>query len=173
MTDTNGADTTPPPSTPPRLPPSPPVGTPLAYPPVWQAALLLAGAGLAGATAFNGFIVRAAEQRRGTHALAFLSIASVAVAAGAFVLLAFRVWPRRVRKAWPSLAQCLLIAAAAAGLAIGACGGWSAIPDRRLVWPLTAALAAAFVAGAAVTIGAGELFVIVIVRLIMKKLDAR
>ena len=41
---------------------------------------------------------------------AFLFVASVPFAAGAFALLVFRLWRRRVAESWPSLGQAALMA---------------------------------------------------------------
>ena len=50
-------------------------------------------------------------------------------AAGAFALLVFRLWRRRVAESWPSLGQAALMAFAGAVLAVGGCGGWAATMD--------------------------------------------
>jgi hypothetical protein len=154
----------------PALPPSVPSDTPAGYPSLWQAALLFAAAGLTAGGACAGFI---SSSGRGGGALSFLFFASIPFAAGAFALLVFRLWRRRAREAWPSLVQCLLMAVAGVILGIGGCGGWAATMDTSAMWPIAMALAAAFVVGVAIVLGAGELFLIGIVRLIMGKPGAR
>jgi hypothetical protein len=156
---------------PPSLPPSIPAGAPSGRPSLWQAGLIFLAAGLTAGGACAGFA--SAGGRGGSDALAFLFIASVPVAAGAFALLVFRLWRRRAREAWPSLAQCLLMAVAGVVLGVGGCGGWAATMDTSALWPIAVALGAAFVIGAAFVVGAGELFLIGIVRLIMRRPGAR
>lgn len=156
---------------PPALPPSVPAETPAGYPSLWQAGLLFVAAGLTAGGACAGFL--SMSGRRGSDGLAFVFFASLPFAAGAFTLLVFRLWRRRAREAWPSLAQCLLMLVAGVVLGIGGCGGWAATMDTSAMWPIAMALAAAFVAGAAIAVGAGELFLIGIARLIMGKPGAR
>lgn len=158
----------PPPS---ALPPSVPADAPAGYPSLWQAGLLFVAAGLTAGGACAGFLSTAG--RGGNDALAFLFFASIPFAAGAFTLLLFRLWRRRAREAWPSLAQSLLMAVAGVVLGIGGCGGWAATMNTSAMWPIAIALAAAFVIGVAIVLGAGELFLIGIVRLIMGKPGAR
>ena len=102
-----------------------------------------------------------------------LFVASVPFAAGAFALLVFRLWRRRVAEAWPSVGQALLMALAGGALAIGGCGGWAATMEASAIWPVAMALGAVFVIGSALVLGAGELFVIGIFRLIVKRPGAR
>ena len=153
------------------LPPSVPADAPAGYPSLWQAGLLFAAAGLTAGGACAGFV--SSGGRGGSEPFAFLFIASLPIAAGAFALLAFRLWRRRAREAWPGLAQCLLMAVAGVVLGIGGCGGWAATMDTSAMWPIAVALGAAFVVGVAMTVGAGELFLIGIVRLILKRPGAR
>ena len=160
-----------PPGTPPSTLPSVPADTPAGYPSLWQAGLLFAAAGLTAGGACAGFL--STGGRGGNDALAFLFFASLPFASGAFALLVFRLWRRRAREAWPSLAQCLLMAVAGVVLGIGGCGGWAATMDTSAMWPIAMALAAFFVVGVAIAVGAGELFLIGIVRLIMGRPGAR
>jgi hypothetical protein len=152
-------------------PPSLPADTPAGYPSHWQAALIFVAAGLTAGGACAGFV--SSGGRGGSEPFAFLFIASLPIAAGAFALLVFRLWRRRAREAWPSLAQCLLMAVAGVVLGIGGCGGWAATMDTSAMWPIAMALAASFVVGVAIAVGAGELFLIGIARLIMRKPGAR
>ena len=156
---------------PPSAPPALPADTPAGYPSLWQAALLFFAAGLTAGGACAGFL--SAGGRGGSDGLAFLFIASLPVAAGAFALLVFRLWRRRAREAWPSLVQSLLMAVAGVVLGIGGCGGWAATMDTSALWPIAFVLGAAFVIGGAIAVGAGELFLIGIVRLIMGRPGAR
>jgi hypothetical protein len=167
MTDT----TEPAGSAAPPPPPSRPADTPAGYPSLWQTGLLFAAAGLTAGGACAGFISMGG--RRGSDGLAFLFFASLPFAAGAFTLLVFRLWRRRAREAWPSLVQCLLMIVAGVVLGIGGCGGWAATMDASAMWPIAVVLGAAFVVGVAMTVGAGELFLIGIVRVIMGKPGAR
>ena len=168
MTDTNGPSSTPPPAVPPSLP----AGEPAGYPSLWQAALIFVAAGVTAGGACAGFLSNLSG-RGGSDGLAFLFFASLPFAAGAFALLVFRLWRRRAREAWPSVAQCMLMAVAGVGLGIGGCGGWAATMDTSAMWPIAAVLGAVFIAGAAIAVGAGELFLVAIVRLIMGKPGAR
>jgi hypothetical protein len=159
-----------PPGTPPSpLPPSIPAGAPGGHPTLWRPALLFLAAGVtAGACAvYSGLGGSAGD------ALALLSVATAPIAAGAFVLLAFRLWRRRAREAWPSLAQCLLIAVAGVVLGVGGCGGFLLTLDASSAGTLSVVLGGVFVVGAAIVLGAGELLLIGIVRLILKKPGAR
>jgi hypothetical protein len=160
----------PPPGPPPSpLPPSIPAGAPGGYPGLWQPALVFLTAGLtAGAAAvFSALGGDAAD------VLALLALPTAPIAAGALVLLVFRLWRRRVREAWPSLAQCLLIAVAGVVLGVGGCGGFLLTLDASSAGTLSVVLGGVFVVGAAIVLGAGELLLIGIVRLILKKPGAR
>ena len=152
-------------------PPSLPADTPAGYPSLWQAALIFVAAGVTAGGACAGFV--SSGGRGGSEPFAFLFFASLPFAAGAFALLVFRLWRRRAREAWPSLAQCLLMAVAGVVLGIGGCGGWAATMDTSAMWPIAMALAASFVVGVAIAVGAGELFLIGIARLVMKRPGAR
>ena len=152
-------------------PPVLPAETPAGYPSIWQAALIFVAAGLTAGGACAAFL--SSGGRGGSDGLAFLFLASLPVAAGGFTLLVFRLWRRRAREAWPSLVQCLLMAVAGVVLGIGGCGGWAATMDTSALWPIAFVLGAAFVIGGAIAVGAGELFLIGIVRLIMRKPGAR
>ncbi len=68
-------------------------------------------------------------------------------AAGAFALLVFRLWRRRVAESWPSLGQAALMALAGAALAVGGCGGWAMTMEASALLPIAFTLGAAFVAG--------------------------
>ena len=92
---------------------------------------------------------------------------SVPFAAGAFALLVFRLWRRRVAESWPSLGQAALMVLAGAGLAVGGCGGFAMTMEASALLPIAVALGAVFVAGLALAIGAGELFLIAMARLMM------
>ena len=94
-------------------------------------------------------------------------------AAGAFALLVFRLWRRRVAEAWPSLGQAALMGLAGAVLAVGGCGGWAMTMEASTLLPIAFALGAVFVAGLALAIGAGELFGIALLRLIFGRPGAR
>ena len=85
----------------------------------------------------------------------------------------FRLWRRRQREAWPSVAQTVLMGLAGGVLAAGGCGGWAVLTDTSLLLPLAIALFAVFVLGLAFAIGAGELFVISVFRLIFRRPGAR
>ena len=88
-------------------------------------------------------------------------------AAGAFALLVFRLWRRRVAESWPSLGQAALMALAGAVLAVGGCGGWLMTMEATALLPIAFTLGAVFVAGLALAVGAGELFLIAIARLMV------
>ena len=101
---------------PPMTPPSLPPGTPAGRPRIWQAAAAVRRLRPAWPAA------RAPRScRRRPHARsapsdlwAFLFVASMPFAAGAFALLVFRLWRRRVAEAWPSLGQAALMGLAGA-----------------------------------------------------------
>ena len=173
MTDTTGPagsqPTTFPP--PPGVPPSLPAGSPAGRPTVWQVALIFAAAGLLAGGACAKFLEHPNAARSDKWALLF--VLSVPLAAAAFVLLAFRLWRRRRGEAWPGLAQCLLIGVAGAVLAVGGCGGFALTVESSALAALNMGLAAFFVIGVATVVGAGELFLIGIGRLIFKRPGAR
>ena len=150
--------------TPPSLPP----GTPAGRPRIWQAVVLFAAfGGLAGgscAAFLSGNIGRASAAN---DLWSLLFVASMPFAAGAFALLVFRLWRRRVAEAWPSLGQAALMGLAGAGLAVGGCGGWAMTMEASTLLPIAFTLGAVFVAGLALAIGAGELFLIAIARLMV------
>jgi len=100
---------------------------------------------------------------------ALLFAASMPVAAGAFALLVFRLWRRRVVEAWPSLEQAGLIAIAGAGLAFGGCGGFAMTSDATLLLPIAITFGAVFVAGLALAVGGGELGAMAMLRLIFRR----
>lgn len=160
-----------PPSSAPAGAPFLPPGTPAGRPRIWQAALLfIAFGGIAG-----GACAAFASRTNGpvTDALMFLFLASVPLAAGAFALLVFRLWRRRVAEAWPSVAQALLMSVAGVALAIGGCGGWAMTGVTDALFPLAMGLGALFVAGIGLALGAGELFAIALGRLIFGRPVAR
>jgi len=152
-------------SGPPTLPP----GTPAGRPRIWQAVLLVAAfGGLAGGSC-AAFM--AAPNSPTADLWSFVFAASMPFGAAAFALLVFRLWRRRVAEAWPTLGQAMLLVLAGGVLAIGGCGGWAVTMET--VWPIAMGLAAVFVLGTALAVGAGELFVIAIFRLIFKRPGAR
>src|SRR5215218_1961424 len=153
----------PPPVIPAPLPtPIVPPGTPAGRPRLWQAVLLFAAfGGLAGGSC-AAFLNH--PSGGSSDAWSLLFVATVPFAAGAFALLVFRLWRRRLAEAWPSLGQAVLLGLAGCGLAVGGCGGWAATMQ---VAPIGFALGAAFVAGTALAVGAGELFCIALARLIL------
>ena len=160
MTDTPDLPPTP---TPTSLPPD----TPAVRPRIWQAALLVVASGLiAGgscATVLGGF----SSQGTSSDLWSLLFVLAVPFAAAALALLVFRLWRRRVAESWPSLGQAALMAVAGAVLAVGGCGGWAATMDVTGLMPIAVALGAAFVLGTALVIGAGELFLIAMARLMV------
>ena len=157
-----GASPTPPLAVPPR-PPHPAVGRPR----IWQAAVLFAAFGLlAGgscAAVFGGF----ASHGTSSDVWSLLFVLTMPFAAGAFALLMFRLWRRRVAESWPSLGQAALMGLAGAALAVGGCGGWLMTMEASTLLPIAVALGAVFVAGLALAIGAVELFFIAIARLMV------
>ena len=159
----------PPPGPPPVLPPSIPAGAPGGYPGLWQPALLFLAAGL---TAVASGVYSELGGGAG-DALALLALATAPIAAGALVLLVFRLWRRRAREAWPSVVQCLLLGVGGVALGIGGCGGFLLTLDASSAGATSVVLAGVFVVGAAVALGAGELLVIGIFRLILQRPGAR
>ena len=154
---------------PPMTPPSLPPGTPAGRPRIRQAVVLLAAfGGLAGGSCAAFLSGNIGHPSTVTELWSLLFVASVPFAAGAFALLVFRLWRRRVAEAWPSLGQAALMGLAGAGLAVGGCGGWAVTMDATALLPIAVALGgAAFVLGTALALGSGELFLIAIARLMM------
>ena len=108
-----------------------------------------------------------------TELWSLVFVASMPFAAGAFALLVFRLWRRRVAESWPSLGQAALMGLAGAALAVGGCGGWAMTMEASALMPIAFTLGAAFVMGLALALGAGELFAITLVRLIFGRPGAR
>lgn len=153
---------------PPMTPSSLPPGTPAGRPRIWQAALLFIALGLLAGGSCAVFLSGNTGRPFGTSELwSFLFVASVPFAAGAFALLVFRLWRRRVAESWPSLGQAALMALAGAVLAVGGCGGWLMTMEASALLPIAFTLGAVFVAGLALAIGAGELFLIAVARLMV------
>jgi hypothetical protein len=152
-----------PPVTPSSLPP----GTPAGRPRIWQTALLFIALGLLAGGSCAGFFSRLSGHGGTGDLWAFLFVVSVPFAAGAFALLVFRLWRRRVAESWPSLGQAALMALAGAVLAVGGCGGWLMTMEASALLPIAFTLGAVFVAGLALAIGAGELFLIAVARLMV------
>ena len=139
-------------------PPHPPAGRPR----IWQAALLFLAFGLLAAGSCAAFLMNAGA--RNADALALVFAATVPIAAAALTLLLFRIVRRRYAESWPTLGQCLLIGVAGAVLAAGGCGVWAATMEAA--FPVSMLFGAAFVLGLAFAVGAGELFLIALGRLI-------
>jgi hypothetical protein len=154
---------------PPMTPPSLPLGTPAGRPRIWQAVVLLAAfGGLAGGSCAAFLSGNIGHPSTVTELWSMLFVVSVPFAAGAFALLVFRLWRRRaVAEAWPSLGQAALLGLAGAGLAVGGCGGWAMTMEASTLLPIAFTLGAVFVAGLALAIGAGELFLIALARLMV------
>ena len=170
MTDTPDLPPAPaaPPPMPAPLPPILPPGTPAGRPRIWQAAVLLLVFGLLAGGSCAAFLSGNFAHSSGTNDLwSLLFVATLPVAAGAFALLVFRVWRRRLAESWPTLGQAALLGLAGSVLAVGGCGGWAMTMDATALLPIAFALGAAFVAGIALGVGAVELFVIAFARLIM------
>jgi len=170
MTDTPDL----PPATPaestvvPAGPPSLPPGAPAGRPRIWQAALLLAAFGLLAGGSCAAFLSGNIGRSSAANDLwSLLFVGSVPFAAGAFALLVFRLWRRRLAEAWPSVGQAALMAIAGSVLAVGGCGGWAMTMEAAALLPIGFALGAAFVAGLALAVGAGELFLIAVARLMV------
>jgi hypothetical protein len=155
----------------PDLPPdtsvSLPPGTPVGRPRIWQAALLFVACGAIAGSSCTAFLGGVSSERGTGDLWPFLFIVSTPVAAGAFALLVFRLWRRRVAEAWPSVGQAVLMAVAGVVLAVGGCGGWAMTMDATALVPLAVTLGALFVAGVALAVGAGELFLVAIARLMV------
>lgn len=152
----------------PDLTPSLPPGTPAGRPRIGQAALLFVAFGIIAGGSCAAFLSRMTNTPAGLSDLwSFLFVASVPFAAGAFALLVFRLWRRRFAESWPSVGQALLMGVAGAALAIGGCGGWLAIMEASEIWPIAMALGALFVLGLSLAVGAGELFLVGLARLIL------
>jgi hypothetical protein len=161
MTDT--PDLPPPPVPPPSLPPATPAGRPR----IWQAALLFAAFGLLAGGSCAAFLGGMSTHGTSSDVWSVLFVASMPFAAGAFALLVFRLWRRRVAESWPSLGQAALMGLAGAGLAVGGCGGWAMTMEASALLPIAFTLGAVFVAGLALAVGAGELFLVAIARLMV------
>jgi hypothetical protein len=148
-----------------------PPGEPTGRPSVWQAAVIFVALGLAAAGSCAAFL----DQPSGgsSEAWSLVFVASVPLAAAALALLVFRLWRRRQREAWPSVAQAVLMALAGAILAGGGCGGWAMTVGVSVLLPLAVLLFVAFVVGLLVAIGAGELLVLSVFRLMFKRPGAR
>ena len=173
MTDTPDLPPAPP-AAPPAGPPSLPPGAPAGRPRIWQAALLFAAFGLLAGGSCAAFLSGNVGRSSTANDLwSLLFVASLPVAAGAFTLLVFRVWRRRVAESWPSLGQAALLGLAGTALAVGGCGGWAMTMEASALLPLAFTLGAAFVAGLALAIGAGELFAIALFRLMAGRPGAR
>lgn len=155
-----------PPSTP-AVPSSLPPGTPVGRPRIAQAALLFVAFGIIAGGSCAAFLGGFSSRGTSSDVWSFLFVASVPFAAGAFALLVFRLWRRRFSEAWPSVGQALLMGVAGAGLAIGGCGGFTMTMEGAALLPIAFGLGAAFVAGTALAIGAGELFLVGLARLIL------
>ncbi len=150
-----------------------PPGTPVGRPRIWQAALLLLAFGGVAGGSCAAFLGGMSTHGTSSDAWSFLFIVSVPFAAGAFALLVFRLWRRRVAEAWPSLGQAALMILAGGILAVGGCGGWAVTMDTSALVAISFALAAVFVAGLALAVGGGELFLLSLVRLILRRPGAR
>jgi len=153
---------------PPVMPPHVPPETPAGRPRIWQAVVLCLAFGvIAGGScaAFLGGMTTGAQGMGDLWSIVF--VASVPFAAGAFALLVFRLWRRRVAESWPSLGQAALMGLAGAVLALGGCGGWVMTMEASTLLPIAFTLGAAFVAGLALALGAGELFFIALARLMV------
>jgi hypothetical protein len=157
----------PPPPGPPAVPPGAPAGRPR----VWQAALIFLALGSLAGGSCALFLQHPSGGSSDLYTLLFLL--SIGPAAGAFALLVFRLWRRRHAEAWPSVAQAVLMAVAGGVLAAGGCGGWAFTMDTSALLPIAIGLFVVFVLGAAIAVGAGELFVISVFRLILKRPGAR
>lgn len=177
MTDT--PDLSPPASAgPPPVPDasaSLPPGTPAGRPRIWQALLLFVAFGvIAGGSCYRFYrFLNEAHSGEPGDALQLVFVLTMPLAAGAFALLVFRLWRRRVAESWPSLGQAALLLLAGTGLAVGGCGGWVMTMDASTLLPFAFTLGAVFVAGLALAIGAGELFAIALLRLIFGRPAAR
>jgi hypothetical protein len=156
------------PASPMTRPPSLPPGAPAGRPRIWQAALLFAAFGLLAGGSCAAFLSGNIGHPSATTELwSLLFVASVPFAAGAFALLVFRLWRRRVAESWPSLGQGALMGLAGTGLAVGGCGGWAMTMGASTLVPIAFILGAVFVAGLALAIGAGELFLVALARLMV------
>ena len=179
MTDTPDP---PPPIGPPVTPPAPPPfqtapaslppGTPAGRPRILQAVLLFVAFGVIAGGSCAAFL-GGASINGSVDLWSFLFVVTVPLATGAFALLVFRLWRRRFAEAWPSVGQALLMGVAGGVLAIGGCGGWGVMMEASELLPIALGLGAVFVAGTALAVGAGELFVVAIFRLILKRPGAR
>ncbi len=152
----------------PDAPPSLPPGTQVGRPRIWQAALLFIAFGVVAGGSCAAFLSGDIGNPGAIQELwSILFVVSMPFAAGAFALLVFRLWRRRVAESWPSLGQAALMGLAGAGLAVGGCGGLAMTMEASALLPIAVALGAVFVAGLALAIGAGELFLIAMARLMV------
>ena len=123
MTDTPDLPPAPPAGSPPPAVPPPhvPPGTPAGRPRIGQAVVLFLAFGVVAGGSCAAFLGGMTTGARGMGDLwSLVFVATVPFAAGAFALLVFRLWRRRVAEAWPSLGQAVLMALAGAVLAVGA-----------------------------------------------------
>jgi hypothetical protein len=157
----------------PEASPALPPGTPAGRPRIWQAALLFAAFGLLAGGSCAAFLSGMSTHGTSSDAWSLLFVLATPFAAGAFALLLFRLWRRRVAEAWPSLGQAALMGLAGAGLAVGGCGGWAMTMEASALLPIAFTLGALFVAGLALAVGACELFAIALFRLIFGRPVAR
>src|SRR5215203_5484761 len=100
MTDTPDL----PPSTRPAassMPPSLPPGTRAGRPRIWQAALLFAACGGVAGGSCAAFLGGMSSQGTSSDVWSLLFVLATPFAAGAFALLVFRLWRRRLAEAWP------------------------------------------------------------------------
>ena len=148
--------------------PSLPPGTQVGRRRIWPAALLFIAFGVVAGGSCAAFLSGDIGNPGAIQELwSILFAASMPFAAGAFALLVFRLWRRRVAESWPSLGQAALMVLAGAGLAVGGCGGFAMTMEASALLPIAVALGAVFVAGLALAIGAGELFFIAMARLMV------
>jgi hypothetical protein len=140
-------------------------------PRIWQAALVFLAFGLIAGGSCAAFLLKPGAPS--SEPLGFLFVATVPLAAAAFTLLAFRIWRRRHAEAWPSLGQCLLIGVAGVVLSVGGCGVWAATMEQSTLLPVSLVFGAGFVIGLALAVGAAELFVVALGRVIFGRPGAR
>jgi hypothetical protein len=159
----------------PQFPPPPtPPGQPAGRPSVWQAAVIFAALAVVAAGSCAAFLAHpSGSSLSSSNAWGTTFLVSVPLAAGAFTLLVFRLWRRRVAEAWPSVGQAVLMGVAGAILAGGGCGGWTMTVGVSKLLPVGIALFVVFLIGLLLAIGAGELFVVALGRLIFKRPGAR
>jgi hypothetical protein len=180
MTDTPDLPPEPPPpavapvpSAAPVPPATLPPGTPAGRPRIGQAALLFLAFGIVAGGSCAAFLGGMSARGTSSDVWSFLFVASVPFAAATFALLVFRLWRRRFAENWPSVGQSLLMGVAGVALAVGGCGGWAMTMEATALLPVAFGLGAAFVVGTALAVGAGELFVVAVFRLIFGRPGAR